>query len=209
MKPRCSWPNTLVRRNSLPVERTCSFSCATAASPPMSSSMLKQSRNSPQLNLDADRLTIGAAVSCRTVWENSEVSEQFSGPGGCGNPDRRYPDPGACNVRRQPVVMPLPAPITVPPRDRLRRESRISSAPRGARECAWWRKSARVPGRTSLADDEILVSPVHSCACGKLRRPHSCGLSPRNEMDIAVGECRSPGRPGRNGAKPSRRHGLP
>ena len=135
-----------------------------------------------QLNLDADRLTIGAAVSCRTVWENSEVSEKFPALedaatliGGIQIQGRATFGGNLCNA--------APSADTVPPVIVYGASAHIVST-RGARDVPV-EEICTGPGRTSLADDEILVSlsipvPAANSGAAFLR------FIPRNEMDIAV-----------------------
>ena len=135
-----------------------------------------------QLNLAADRLTIGAAVSCRTVWENREVSERFPALedaatliGGIQIQGRATFGGNLCNA--------APSADTVPPVIVYGATAHIVSA-RGERDVPV-EEICTGPGRTSLADDEILVSlsipaPAVNSGAAFLR------FIPRNEMDIAV-----------------------
>ena len=135
-----------------------------------------------RLNLDADRLTIGAAVSCRTVWENREVCEKFPALedaatliGGIQIQGRATFGGNLCNA--------APSADTVPPVIVYGASAHIVSA-RGARDVPV-EEICTGPGRTSLADDEILVSlsipvPAANSGAAFLR------FIPRNEMDIAV-----------------------
>ena len=135
-----------------------------------------------RLNLDAERLTIGAAVSCRTVWENREVSEKFPALedaatliGGIQIQGRATFGGNLCNA--------APSADTVPPVIVYGASAHIVSA-RGARDVPV-EEICTGPGRTSLADDEILVSlsipvPAANSGAAFLR------FIPRNEMDIAV-----------------------
>ena len=135
-----------------------------------------------QLNLDAERLTIGAAVSCRTVWENREVSEKFPALedaatliGGIQIQGRATFGGNLCNA--------APSADTVPPVIVYGASAHIVSA-RGERDVPV-EEICTGPGRTSLANDEILVSlsipvPAANSGAAFLR------FIPRNEMDIAV-----------------------
>ena len=135
-----------------------------------------------QLNLDAGRLTIGAAVSCRTVWENKEISERFPALmdaatliGGIQIQGRATFGGNLCNAS--------PSADTVPPVIVYGAVAHVVSA-RGEREVPV-EEICTGPGRTSLADDEILVSlsipaPAANSGAAFLR------FIPRNEMDIAV-----------------------
>ena len=134
------------------------------------------------LHLDADQLTIGAAVSCRTVWENTETSRLFPAltdaatlVGGVQIQGRATFGGNLCNA--------APSADTVPPVIVYGATARIASA-RGERDVPV-EEICTGPGRTSLADDEILVSlsipvPAANSGAAFLR------FIPRNEMDIAV-----------------------
>ena len=135
-----------------------------------------------QLDLDADRLTIGAAVSCRAVWENRGVCEKFPALedaatliGGIQIQGRATFGGNLCNA--------APSADTVPPVIVYGASAHIVSA-RGERDVPV-EEICTGPGRTSLADDEILVSlsipaPAANSGAAFLR------FIPRNEMDIAV-----------------------
>ena len=135
-----------------------------------------------RLDLDADRLTIGAAVSCRTVWEHPEIGERFPAltdaatlVGGIQIQGRATFGGNLCNA--------APSADTVPPVIVYGATAHIVSS-HGERQ-APVEDICTGPGRTSLAADEILVSlsvPVPKAYSGAafLR------FIPRNEMDIAV-----------------------
>ena len=135
-----------------------------------------------RLQLDAGRLTIGAAVSCRTVWEHPEISEKFPALadaaaliGGIQIQGRATFGGNLCNA--------APSADTVPPVIVYGAVAHIVSA-RGEREVPV-EKICTGPGRTALAADEILVSlsipvPAANSGAAFLR------FIPRNEMDIAV-----------------------
>ena len=132
--------------------------------------------------LDADRLTIGAAVSCRTIWENPEIAERFPALtdaatliGGIQIQGRATFGGNLCNA--------APSADTVPPVIVYGAIANIISA-RGERDVPV-EEICTGPGRTSLAPDEILVSlsipaPPENSGAAFLR------FIPRNEMDIAV-----------------------
>ena len=135
-----------------------------------------------RVQLDADRLTIGAAVSCRTIWEHPEIAERFPALtdaatliGGIQIQGRATFGGNLCNA--------APSADTVPPVIVYGAIAHIISA-RGERDVPV-EEICTGPGRTSLAPDEILVSlsipapPVNS-GTAFLR------FIPRNEMDIAV-----------------------
>lgn len=135
-----------------------------------------------RLELDAERLVIGAAVSCRTVWEHPEISARFPAlsdaaalVGGIQIQGRATFGGNLCNA--------APSADTVPPLIVHGATVHVASA-RGERD-APVEKICTGPGRTSLAADEILVSltipiPPANAGAAFLR------FIPRNEMDIAV-----------------------
>ena len=135
-----------------------------------------------RLELDAERLVIGAAVSCRTIWEHPEIDARFpalndaaSLIGGIQIQGRATFGGNLCNA--------APSADTVPPVIVYGATARIVSA-RGERH-APVEEICTGPGRTSLAADEILVSLAVP------RPPANSGAAflrfiPRNEMDIAV-----------------------
>ena len=140
-----------------------------------------------RVHLDTERLTIGAAVSCRTVWENTEITEKFPALtdaatliGGIQIQGRATFGGNLCNA--------APSADTVPPVIVYGATARIVSA-RGERDVPVG-EVCTGPGRTSLADDEILVSlsipvPAANSGAAFLR------FIPRNEMDIAVANAAS------------------
>ena len=135
-----------------------------------------------RVQLDADRLTIGAAVSCRTIWEHPEIAERFPALtdaatliGGIQIQGRATFGGNLCNA--------APSADTVPPLIVYGAIAHIISA-RGERDVPV-EEICTGPGRTSLAPDEILVSlsisaPPTNSGAAFLR------FIPRNEMDIAV-----------------------
>jgi len=139
----------------------------------------------PELNtlqLDDDGLSIGAAVSCRRIWENQAVAGRYpalvdctSLVGGIQIQGRATIGGNLCNA--------APSADTVPVLMACGATAHIASAG-GIRQAAV-EDICTGPGRTSLAEDEILVKitlpapPARSGA--KFLR-----FIPRNEMDIAV-----------------------
>ena len=135
-----------------------------------------------RLQLDAGRLTIGAAVSCRMIWEDPEITERYPALadaatliGGIQIQGRATFGGNLCNA--------APSADTVPPVIVYGAVAHIVSA-RGEREVPV-EKICTGPGRTALAADEILVSlsipvPAANSGAAFLR------FIPRNEMDIAV-----------------------
>ena len=135
-----------------------------------------------RVQLDADQLTIGAAVSCRTIWEHPEIAERFPALtdaatliGGIQIQGRATFGGNLCNA--------APSADTVPPVIVYGAIAHIISA-RGERDVPV-EEICTGPGRTSLAPDEILVSlsipaPPANSGAAFLR------FIPRNEMDIAV-----------------------
>ena len=134
------------------------------------------------IHLDADKLTIGAAVSCRTIWEHPEITERFPALtdaatliGGMQIQGRATFGGNLCNA--------APSADAVPPVIVYGAIAHIISA-RGERDVPV-EEICTGPGRTSLAPDEILVSlsipaPPANSGAAFLR------FIPRNEMDIAV-----------------------
>ena len=134
------------------------------------------------VRLDADSLTIGAAVSCRTIWENQEITDRFPALtdaatliGGIQIQGRATFGGNLCNA--------APSADTVPPVIVYGAIAHIICA-RGERDVPV-EEICTGPGRTSLAPDEILVSlsipaPPENSGAAFLR------FIPRNEMDIAV-----------------------
>ena len=135
-----------------------------------------------RVQLDAGRLTIGAAVSCRTIWERPVIAERFPALtdaatliGGIQIQGRATFGGNLCNA--------APSADTVPPVIVYGAIAHIISA-RGERDVPV-EEICTGPGRTSLAPDEILVSlsipaPPANSGAAFLR------FIPRNEMDIAV-----------------------
>ena len=134
------------------------------------------------VRLDADSLTIGAAVSCRTIWENQEITDRFPALtdaatliGGIQIQGRATFGGNLCNA--------APSADTVPPVIVYGAIAHIIST-RAERDVPV-EEICTGPGRTSLAPDEILVSlsipaPQANSGAAFLR------FIPRNEMDIAV-----------------------
>ena len=135
-----------------------------------------------RLDLNPDSLTIGAAVSCRTIWEDPEITGRFPALadaatliGGIQIQGRATFGGNLCNA--------APSADTVPPVIVYGATAHIVSA-RGERH-APVEEICTGPGTTSLAADEILVSltiptPPANSGAAFLR------FIPRNEMDIAV-----------------------
>ena len=135
-----------------------------------------------RVQLGAERLTIGAAASCRTIWENPEITDRFPALtdaatliGGIQIQGRATFGGNLCNA--------APSADTVPPLIVYGATAHIIST-RGERDVPV-EEICTGPGRTSLAPDEILVSlsipaPPANSGAAFLR------FIPRNEMDIAV-----------------------
>ena len=139
----------------------------------------------PELNtllLSDEGLTLGAAVSCRTVHENKQVASAFpaltdaaSLIGGMQIQGRASIGGNLCNASPSadsiPALMVLAA-IAVRQNKKKTRELPVEHFCTG-------------PGTNALANDEVLVSlklsaaPEHSGA-------YFLRFTPRNEMDIAV-----------------------
>ncbi len=139
----------------------------------------------PELNelvINNDGLSIGAAVSCRRIWENSQIAEHYpalidsvSLIGGVQIQGRASLGGNLCNA--------APSADGIPTLIAYAAIAHIQSAS-GARQVPV-EEICTGPGQTSLAADEILVkltiaSPAPHSGAKFLR------FIPRNEMDIAV-----------------------
>jgi CO/xanthine dehydrogenase FAD-binding subunit len=157
--------------------------------------VMRNDRKQPQLVIDAKRipelnelaiddngLTLGAAVSCRQIWENSKTAEQYpalndsaSLIGGIQIQGRASIGGNLCNA--------APSADAIPTLIAYGATAHIYSV-RGERQVPV-EEICVGPGQTSLADDEILVKLTIA-----LPAPHSGAkflrFIPRNEMDIAV-----------------------
>ncbi len=135
-----------------------------------------------ELNLEHNRLVLGASVSCRRIYEHPEITQNYpalaestSLIGGMQIQGRATVGGNLCNA--------APSADTVPALIVYGATAHVSGA-NGSREVAV-EKFCLAPGRNCLGDDEILVNitlplpPAHSGA--KFLR-----FIPRNEMDIAV-----------------------
>lgn len=135
-----------------------------------------------QWRINAGQLIVGAAVSCRTLWESQELAEKFPALadsacliGGVQVQGRASLGGNLCNA--------APSADTVPTLIVHSATARIDNN-QGTREAPV--ESICVgPGQTSLGADEILVSfslplPPARSGAAFLR------FIPRNEMDIAV-----------------------
>lgn len=135
-----------------------------------------------QWRIDGDQLIVGAAVSCRTLWESQEVAEKFPALadsacliGGVQVQGRASLGGNLCNA--------APSADTVPTLMVHSATVRVDNH-QGTRE-APVEAICVGPGQTSLGADEILVSfalplPPARSGAAFLR------FIPRNEMDIAV-----------------------
>ncbi len=135
-----------------------------------------------ELSLKTGGLTIGAAVSCRRIWEHAEIAKRFpalidsaSLIGSVHIQGRATVGGNLCNA--------APSGDTIPVLIALGAVAKIMG-PKGTREVAA-EDICVAPGKTSLADDELLVSvfipaPAANSGAFYLR------FIPRNEMDIAI-----------------------
>ncbi len=135
-----------------------------------------------RLEPDAQQLNIGAAVTCRTLWERADVCATYPAladattlVGGIQIQGRATLGGNLCNA--------APSADTAPPLIVYGALANIVSA-RGQRQMPV-EDICTAPGQTALADDEILVSltvpaPAAHSGAAFLR------FIPRNEMDIAV-----------------------
>ncbi len=135
-----------------------------------------------RLHLDDAGLSIGAAVSCRDIWENDEIAARFpalidctSRIGGIQVQGRASVGGNLCNA--------APSADTIPALIAYGAVARLVSV-RGNRDVAV-EEICVAPGQTSLRDGEILTvinipNPAPNSGAKFLR------FTPRNEMDIAV-----------------------
>jgi carbon-monoxide dehydrogenase medium subunit len=135
-----------------------------------------------ELSLTAAGLTLGAAVSCRRAYEHAEVARRYpalvdsmSLIGSVHIQGRATVGGNLCNA--------APSGDAIPTLIALGAVARVLG-PNGTREVAA-EDVCVAPGKTSLADDELLVSvfipaPAANSGAFYLR------FIPRNEMDIAI-----------------------
>jgi carbon-monoxide dehydrogenase medium subunit len=135
-----------------------------------------------ELSLTASGLTLGAAVSCRRAYEHAEVAKKYpalvdsmSLIGSVHIQGRATVGGNLCNA--------APSGDAIPTLIALGAVARVLG-PNGTREVPV-EEFCVAPGKTCLADDELLVSvhvpaPVANSGARYLR------FIPRNEMDIAI-----------------------
>ncbi len=135
-----------------------------------------------ELSLTAAGLTLGAAVSCRRAYEHAEVAKRYpalvdsmSLIGSVHIQGRATVGGNLCNA--------APSGDAIPTLIALGAVARVLG-PNGTREVAA-EDVCVAPGKTSLADDELLISvfvpaPTSNSGAFYLR------FIPRNEMDIAI-----------------------
>lgn len=135
-----------------------------------------------ELSLTADGLTLGAAVSCRRAYEHAEVAKRYpalvdsmSLIGSVHIQGRATVGGNLCNA--------APSGDAIPTLIALGAVARVLG-PNGTREVPV-EEFCVAPGKTCLADDELLVSvfiPAPTANSGA----HYLRFIPRNEMDIAI-----------------------
>ncbi|MBC7160820.1 MAG: xanthine dehydrogenase family protein subunit M [Immundisolibacter sp.] len=135
-----------------------------------------------ELSLTADGLTLGAAVSCRRAYEHAEVAKRYpalvdsmSLIGSVHIQGRATVGGNLCNA--------APSGDSIPTLIALGAVARVLG-PNGTREVPV-EDFCVAPGKTCLADDELLVSvfiPAPTANSGA----HYLRFIPRNEMDIAI-----------------------
>ncbi|MEA3220393.1 xanthine dehydrogenase family protein subunit M [Immundisolibacter sp.] len=135
-----------------------------------------------ELSLTADGLTLGAAVSCRRAYEHAEVAKRYpalvdsmSLIGSVHIQGRATVGGNLCNA--------APSGDSIPTLIALGAVARVLG-PNGTREVPV-EEFCVAPGKTCLADDELLVSvfiPAPTANSGA----HYLRFIPRNEMDIAI-----------------------
>lgn len=135
-----------------------------------------------ELSLTAAGLTLGAAVSCRRAYEHAEVARRYpalvdsmSLIGSVHIQGRATVGGNLCNA--------APSGDAIPTLIALGAVARVLG-PNGSRDVAA-EDVCVAPGKTSLADDELLISvfipaPTANSGAFYLR------FIPRNEMDIAI-----------------------
>jgi CO/xanthine dehydrogenase FAD-binding subunit len=135
-----------------------------------------------ELSLTAAGLTLGAAVSCRRAYEHVEVAKRYpalvdsmSLIGSVHIQGRATVGGNLCNA--------APSGDAIPTLIALVAVARVLG-PNGTREVPV-EEFCVAPGKTCLADDELLVS-VHIPAPVANSGAHYLRFIPRNEMDIAV-----------------------
>ncbi|MFP5463848.1 MAG: FAD binding domain-containing protein [Gammaproteobacteria bacterium] len=135
-----------------------------------------------ELSLTAAGLTLGAAVSCRRAYEHVEVAKRYpalvdsmSLIGSVHIQGRATVGGNLCNA--------APSGDAIPTLIALGAVARVLG-PNGTREVPV-EEFCVAPGKTCLADDELLVS-VHIPAPVANSGAHYLRFIPRNEMDIAV-----------------------
>lgn len=135
-----------------------------------------------ELSLNANGLTLGAAVSCRRAYEHAEVAKRYpalvdsmSLIGSVHIQGRATVGGNLCNA--------APSGDAIPTLIALGAVGRVLG-PNGTREVPV-EEFCMAPGKTCLADDELLVSvfiPAPTANSGA----HYLRFIPRNEMDIAI-----------------------
>jgi carbon-monoxide dehydrogenase medium subunit len=135
-----------------------------------------------ELSLTAAGLTLGAAVSCRRAYEHAEVAKRYpalvdsmSLIGSVHIQGRATVGGNLCNA--------APSGDAIPTLIALGAVARVLG-PNGTREVPV-EEFCVAPGKTCLADDELLVSvfiPAPTANSGA----HYLRFIPRNEMDIAI-----------------------
>lgn len=148
-------------------------------------SLVVDGKHIPELNqvkLDKNGLTVGAAVTCRNLYENADVAAAYPALvdsttliGGVQIQGRASMGGNLCNAAPSADIIPT---LIV-----LQAVANICSN-RGSRQLAV-ENFCSGPGRTALEQDEFLVSltiprPATRSGAAFLR------FTPRNEMDIAV-----------------------
>ncbi|MFZ2627678.1 MAG: FAD binding domain-containing protein [Rugosibacter sp.] len=135
-----------------------------------------------QLTINDAGLTIGAAVPCRTLWENKQIRARYPAVvdsaeliGGVAIQGRATLGGNLCNA--------APSADSIPTLIALGAVAHIASAT-GARQLPV-EQICVAPGKTCLAADELLVK-IHIPAPVKHAGARFMRFIPRNEMDIAV-----------------------
>ncbi len=135
-----------------------------------------------ELSLTATGLTLGAAVSCRRAYEHAEVARRYpalvdsiSLIGSVHIQGRATIGGNLCNA--------APSGDAIPALIALGAVAKVLG-PNGTREVPV-EDFCVAPGKTCLADDELLVS-IHVPAPAANSGAHYLRFIPRNEMDIAI-----------------------
>lgn len=135
-----------------------------------------------ELTVNGSGLTLGAALPCRVLWENSQVRAKYPAVidsaeliGGIAIQGRATLGGNLCNA--------APSADGIPTLIVLRAIAHVAG-PKGTRQLPV-EDVCTAPGKTCLADNELLVK-LHIPAPAKNAGAKFLRFIPRNEMDIAI-----------------------